>query len=581
MRDKPFPRQDLLVRFNAAFAKCLVALWPDGNKAWGMAFAAESAAIDSPEKQFRWLLGGIPVLLRENFKSFLSSLGRPIGVSPDEVLGDSIASRGRRPRMPRAVLVLLLVFFAALFAQPATRTVFRSVTEAYTGRGWDPSSWSEVRRIQTLAEKNLSERNRDPQLLAFASLLFEDEAKRLSLSDAAIKLEPGLTWIDSQNVVLPWNNTTNQHPLSADRIDRLFSASPENAMLYLLRAESIAVTYRQKDAQNDPGANQIASWGSQVSNDPRWLAAMDAAFRAPRYDAYDKSLFQLSRDVIERYSVNDPRIFSAMLGRRPINQYQAIGVYAKILLSRASEARHAGDSDTAIKDCSVVLNFAQRLRTGNFYQVEKWIANDIESRAYAFLQSLYETSGRHQQALEIAALLQQNREERVKHFGGTRIHSAKTFLHWSGTEWRALLMQSSVFSIWILLPASLASVALLWFLRSRLHVARGIFHSLLCLFADFCPAILVFASAVLFGAYAPVDAAYHQVVRGPFSPSTYEDFAHLVYAPFSLPGSVVANLGVVSGPYGRFFLWSAATAVLILLAVLLAARQMRGRAEPE
>jgi hypothetical protein len=579
MRRESF-RQDLLVRFNASFTKCLLALWPEENKAWGMAFAAESVAIDSPQKQFRWLLGGIPVLLRENFKSFLSSLGRPIGVSPADVLGGSVAPQGRTPKMPRIVLALLLVFFVALFAQPATRAVFRSVSESYTERGWDPSNWSEVRRIQSLAEKNLSEKTPDPQLLAFASLLFEDEAKRLSFSDAAIKLEPGLTWIDSQNVVLPWNDTTNQHPLSADRIDRLFSADPENAMLYLLRAESIAVTYRQQDAQNDPGAHQIASWGSQVSNDPRWLAAMDAAFRAPRYDAYDRNLFQLSRDVIERYSVNDPRIFSAMLGRRPINQYRAINTYAKILLSRASDAQRAGVTDSAIQDCSLLLNFAQRLRTGNFYQVEKWIANDIESLAYPVLQALYETSGRHQQALEIAAFSQQNREERLKHFAGTRFRSS-TFPHWSGVEWRALFMQSSVFSIWILLPASLASITLLWFLRSRLHVTRGIFHSLLCLFADFCPAILAFASAILFVAYAPVDAAYRQVVRGPFSPSTYQDFTHLVYAPFSLPGSVVANLGVVSGPYGRFLLWSAVTAVLILLVLVLFVRQMRRRAESE
>jgi len=580
MRDESSLRDRWLERLNARFARCLLALWPDENKAWGMAFAAEAVAIDSPQKQFRWLAGGIAVLLRQSCKSFLGSLGRPIGVAPADLLGGGARPPGRAPRTPRVVLALLLVFVVALFAQPATRAVFRSVSEAYTERGWDPSNWSEVRRVQSLARNNLGERTRHAQLLAFASLLYEEEVQRLAFADAAIKSEPGLTWIDSQNVGLPFNDATNQHPLSADRIDRLISSDPENAMLYLLRAESIATTYRQKDAQNDPKALHIATWGSAASADPGWLAAMGAAFRAPHYDAYDKKLFLLSRDVMERYSVNDPRILSAMLGRRPINQYLAIDSYTKILVSRASEAQGTGHTDTAIKDYSLVLNFAQHLRAGNFYRVEAWIANDIESRVYPLLQSAYETSGQHRQALEIVVFLQQNREERAKLSGAARFRSGR-FPHWSRTEWRALLMQSSVASIWILLPASLVSVALLWFLRSRLLVTSGVFHSLLCLFADFCPAVLAAASAVLFLAYAPVDTAYHQVLRDPFSPSRYEEASRLVYAPFSLPESVQAALGSASGPNGRFLLWSAATAVLILSAVLLFVRQLRAPADSE
>ena len=104
-------------------------------------------------------------------------------------------------------------------------------------------------------------------------------------------------------------------------------------------------------------------------------------------------------------------------------------------------------------------------------------------------------------------------------------------------------------------------------------------NPLLCLFADFCPAVLALASAVLFLAYAPVDTAHRQVLRGPYSPSSYEEFSRLVYAPFSLPVGVQVGLGAASGPYLRFLLWSAATAVPILLAVLLFVRQLRARAE--
>jgi hypothetical protein len=168
----------------------------------------------------------------------------------------------------------------------------------------------------------------------FASLLHSDEGKRLSLADAAIRSDPGLTWIDFANAVLPANDITNRHPLFADRIARLISSDPDNALPHLLRSESITAPYRHKDAQNDPNALHAAAWGAAAATDPQWLAAMDAAFKAPRYDAYDQKLFLLSRDVMERYSVNDPRIFSAMLGRRSIYQYSTISAYSKLLRSR-------------------------------------------------------------------------------------------------------------------------------------------------------------------------------------------------------------------------------------------------------
>jgi hypothetical protein len=144
MTNKSSPQSASLAQFNEAFAKVLLAVWPEESKSWGAAFASECAAIEAPQKQFRWLLGGIPILLRESFKSFLNSLGRPIGVGPADVQTGS--GPGRAPRTPRLVLAFLFLIFVALLAQPQTRTVFRSVSQAYTGSGWDTSRWPEVQR---------------------------------------------------------------------------------------------------------------------------------------------------------------------------------------------------------------------------------------------------------------------------------------------------------------------------------------------------------------------------------------------------------------------------------------------------
>jgi len=412
-------------------------------------------------------------------------------------------------------------------------------------------------------------------LLAFASLLYSDERKRLAFADAAIHVDSSLAWIDYQNAVLPWNDTTKQHTLSAERIDRMLAADPGNGVLHLLRAESISLAYRRKDAQADPNANRIASWGAGAFRDAGWLAAMDATFKAPHYNAYDARLFQLSRDVVQRYSVSDPRILASALGRRPLDQYQAIRTYANVLLSHAADAQRSGDTKSAIANCKLILDFAQHVRAASFYKLEAWMANDIESQAYPVLQSVYESSGRRSEAVGIATRIQENRAQRAA-FSSTLPHfSRRASRPWSKMEWAALLMQGSVLAIWLLLPVTLASIILLLFFGRRLRVAAGVFHSRLCILSDWCPVPLVAACAVLFIAYAPYDRAYREILGSPLSRASYQDFKNPAYAPFALPPVVRAAVGSLYGPHGRFLVWSALTAVLAVLGVVLITRQFK------
>jgi hypothetical protein len=567
-------RLALLTKLNAALRQILLALWPEENKSWGLAFASESVAIDSPHKQLRWLLGGIPVLARQRFDSFLNSLRRPIGVGPNDLI-EALPSRtgGRRQRIPRLVLALLFLIFVWLLWQPSTRAVFRSVSESYAAQGWDPEHWPEVHRLQSLAQNSLASEKPDPQLLAFVSLFFRDESKRLSMADLAIRTDPALTWIDYHNAVL-WNDTMKQHTLATIRIDRLFAADPGNAVLYLLRAESIFLPYSQEDAEADPKALRITAWGSLASGDPRWLAAMHDAFSAPRYDPYDQRLFQLAKNVMARYSVNDPRVLAAILAHRPFFQYSAMNTYVKILLSEVAEAQRAGDNDSAIRSCSLMLDFAQRLRATSPPSLESWAAYEIDSQVLPQLQSLYEGTGRHREALAIAARIQENRDERKTLTSGLG-RSRRSFSYWSRGAWAALAMQTSVLAIWILLPLSLASIVLLWFLRTRLRTTHGFFHSLLCLFSDLCPSLLVLASAVLFMTYVPYDESFRKLLSGPFSQATFRQIVDTAYAPFSLPFSVRSAIDLVF--FDRFFQWSAFTAALILLLAFIVARNLPKR----
>jgi len=87
--------------------------------------------------------------------------------------------------------------------------------------------------------------------------------------------------------------------------------------------------------------------------------------------------------------------------------------------------------------------------------------------------------------------------------------------------------------------------------------------------------LLVAACAVLFIVYAPYDHAYREILGSPLSPASYQDFGNAAYAPFALPPSVRAAIGALCGPHGRFLVWSALTAVLVVLCVILVMRQFK------
>jgi len=98
---------------------------------------------------------------------------------------------------------------------------------------------------------------------------------------------------------------------------------------------------------------------------------------------------------------------------------------------------------------------------------------------------------------------------------------------------------------------------------------------LVCAFFRLVPVLLVAACTVLFIVYAPYDHAYREILGSPLSPTSYQDFGIAAYAPFALPASVHAAMASLCGPQGRFLVWSALTAVLVVLCVKLVMRQFK------
>src|SRR5262249_39948627 len=135
MKTQSSSQPDFLRRLNPILCRLLLSLWPEENKTWGLAFASEVQAIESPQTQFRWLLGGIQILMRQSFNFFLRSLARPIGVQPSEVIGEGGSRLNRSPRIPRLVLAMLFLVSVVFLAQSPTRFIFRSISQRYSYQG--------------------------------------------------------------------------------------------------------------------------------------------------------------------------------------------------------------------------------------------------------------------------------------------------------------------------------------------------------------------------------------------------------------------------------------------------------------
>lgn len=280
----------------------IVRLWPDQTKQWGRAFEAELSEITDPFASLRWLMGSVVLLAREGWKSFFESLGRPFGVphgGPAELPGKNWA---RVPHTPRWATMLLLLASAAIFSHPEVRESLSRVFENYTHSGWEPSQWRSVKKLHKEAETN-----RDPQLLAWLSLLSTDQAERILLSQEAIEKDPSLTWLDYEQSLFPLNDLSNQHYLSMDRIERLQRWDPDNAVPHLLMAEVISEPLRSEPwlAPTRTGT-KIIEWETKISRDSRWLAEMEKAFSAPKYDHYMLRKFQLVRAVRENTGLRAP-----------------------------------------------------------------------------------------------------------------------------------------------------------------------------------------------------------------------------------------------------------------------------------
>lgn len=561
---KTQPRQPL----SALLGRIIVRLWPEETKQWGLAFAAELPEISTPRASFQWVMGGLMLLTREWWRSFFKGFARPIGVPAGSPLENFVKNSSRVPRTPRIVTALLLLASTAILLHPDVRSCVRlSMRSISTGSddgnsvNWRPSRWDSVKRLRKEAQTN-----RDPKLLALLSLLSTDAKERLELSDAAIRKDPSLTWLDFEQI------RSEQHVpdgLPQGRMQRLQMWDPENAVLRELTARDAA--YRSGTEWGSvswpkfpySGKGGLLHAEESPSPDAQWLSAMDAVFVAPKYGAYGTQEFDLIRDVTQRYGIHDPDISLYILAAHHLPNLLNLRSYNNWLLNQSEKKEHAGDRIGALADARKALSFSQRMWLGGRTSaIEALIADSLGIKAGERLQALLQEQGQTNEASLVAfQLAEWNADiDRVRFSRGIS-RAGPQAAEWAGTT---ILLATII----ILFTGFVSCISLLvlWLKRTAVDAHSRV---LACLSwaLDAAPIVLLGACSVVYLAYQPFARTYSAYfsARQPIS-----DFQGLFDA-----GSVTHVLATpITQMMDPVLLWTVTTVGLSLLAALLVFRML-------
>lgn len=546
----------------AAFgARIIVRLWPQETKEWGRAFAAELPEIEGLRSSIRWLMGETMLLTRERLRHFLKSFGRPFGVPAGGPLEAVVKSSLRAPRTPRIVTLLLLLTSVAILAQPEMRTCLSAALSANSVDCWSDPQWRSVHRLEKEAA-----RTGDAKLLAVLSLLSMDErsGKQTKLAEEAIAKDPSFTWLEYR------------YP-PADTTERLRKWDPDNAVVRLataeLRFEKIEVATRGTTGYVRHRNHELTSLEKAAAADTDWMAAMDYAFSASKYDTYTLQQLQLFRDVARQYGVSDPDIAFKLLVAQRLPYFSNLLTYARILLDRAAKAEGRGDTATAVAEASKVLDFAQNMQLHSRTLLEEVIAAELAQPACENLQSALERAGRKEEAALAGSELAQWKAviEGVKLRNPRARESQPTALAWT-----ALSIHVCAFAVITLAVAFFASLVFLS-LRNRSPMnSRGWLLTVSSVAVELAPLLLLFATVTLFFAYHPSLVYQSYLERGDQLPNAeaMESFLSAAMVAHMWPETIEQT---IRPPQGTYVLWLSATVLLSMLAAFLIYRMLPRR----
>jgi hypothetical protein len=478
----------------ARFARWVLAYavrhWPEENRVWGLALAAEIDETAGSFEAVRWSLGGIMLFTRSVLSSAWKWMKLPAGGS---VPGDARGLEGSSllPRRSRVFTAVVLAAAALLLALPRGREAIRTVWASWHEY---QQSDSDARTLEQLADR--AEKEKDASTLAFVALSTRDPKLAEALTERAVTLDPQFVWTYGSR-----NHRPVYDPPQEEWLARLQATDPDNAVPYLLEAyaldpSNIGTLYQH-------GVPKDADFEA-VESDSKWMALMERAYGAPRYDSYFQRHYRLTRAVWNREKNLSPAIFLSGLWSHTVPSLLNLRMFADVKIHEAQKARAAGDLKRAKSMLDEVDSFGIRMADGSETDIEKLIAWVLSRSANKEMAVLYSSSGKMEDERRVTAHLGQI-EERFKEMRLT--HNPATNARVQIFRRKAMLVQGFGTLAVVAVFAALAGILLLELFPRKLRSAKPIWRRAASLVADYAPTVVLIACSAFLESFLPFQRA--------------------------------------------------------------------------
>jgi hypothetical protein len=511
-------------RLAAWLSGAAVRAWPGESRHWGLALEAELIEIQGPSASLRWAIGGVMLLTRAWWNHLMRSWLRPAGVPAGGPLAEFAKSASRVPRTPRFVTALLLLASVGLLLTADSRQALNTGLHAWRDDWLDQN----YKVIQKLREE--AKRTQDPQLLALLALAStDDNNERLNAAKEAVRRDPSLIWIYSK-IRLNEEPCCMLHPLDEQGIIALQKWDPENALTRVLAAD--VIYERIEKAWLDKGMQGTFSVDRVTQQDPNWLAAMDSAFRAPKFDSYQAREFALYRDIASRYDIRQPGLVLNILWHSGDWQsHKQIDLYNHLLWDNGDAALAKGKLDEAAALYRVPLIFAEQVLGQDQTANAPFELPFVKRASYQKLIPVLEKTGRKDE--ESLAQYQLRSVE-------TELQTASTARRWRWLDadgWTGLAIRSLALAIPVLGFLILLCLGFLFLGGSKDLNSRGRSFAFASWGIDCAPLLLLTACVGIFAVWQPLALSYWKTMSSPWNSSTLNDLMDAVLSPYAMPAS--------------------------------------------
>jgi hypothetical protein len=398
-----------------------------------------------------------------------------------------------------------------------------------------------------------AEQSGDAALLAFAALHpgSAGDAARARWADRAVAKDPQYTWL-YYHLASGKMFDAGEPAVAAQLapwVDKGLAADPDNAAVWLQRAELLRAQTKDWPKRTGPVLTPDSPLFQGLAAQTEWLAAMERAYAAPRYDTYVQKRFELERAVLRQHGLASPSVMLFFVSSYPIPNLLNVREYADFRVKQlGAKAEQARRLDDALAHYRTVVAFGKRMRVSGLSLIEELIGMAVELIGSEPLLPALQKAGRAHEA----ALVELERADLQR--ARTRIRGEDPIALTSNYYWSALSVLMSGMAVVLFGALTLLCVLYVnlkqWIRRQK----RGRIYQLMTVAENYLPVLLFLSCAALYLTFRPYATNFHYYMTATGQITGLEPFFTNVF-----PNPIVLPRGYylpVEEPFGAYLWWA-------------------------